>query len=284
MKNNKIAWITDSTAYVTEDLKNHPDVYVIPLSINFGDETFSDGVNLCTNELYKRIREEKEIPKTSQPSAGEFSQLYEKLKGKYDGAIAIHVSSELSGTFASSVAGAKLAGFPVEVVDSKSMSYAITTLIYNGMDKIKSGFTTKQVAKQLREDAKKSENFILLGSLEQFYKGGRMSGAQYLLGNLLRIKPIIRINNEGTFELFEKVRSERRAIRRLIQLLQQSYEKYRMKHAQIMHGNVAEKAEALKEELLKTFPSLQIVIGEISSTIAVHAGEGTLAVIWNREN
>lgn len=283
MKKKKIAWITDSTAYITKDLREHPDVYVIPLSINFGDDTFKDGVNLSTEELYKRIREEKDIPKTSQPPAGEFAQLYEKLSEDYESAFAIHVSSELSGTTASSQAGADLANFPVEVIDSKSMSYAITTLIYQGMDRIKSGLSVREVAEQLREMAKKSENFILLGSLEQFYKGGRMSGTQYLLGNILKIKPIIRINHEGKFELFEKVRSEKRAIKRLIELLRDSYKTYQIKQAQIMHGNVMEKAESLKDELLENFPSLKIVIGEISSTIAVHAGEGTLAVIWNKE-
>lgn len=284
MNKLKIAWITDSTAYMTEELKNNPDVHVIPLSINFENAAFRDGVDLSTEELYRRINEEKDIPKTSQPAIGEYLELFDQLKETYDAAIAIHVSSHISGTYASCLAATDLSDFPVEVVDSKSMSYAVTTLLYNGIKAVAAGEDIKDVAEKLRKDTVKSENFVLLGSLEQFYKGGRMSGTQYLLGNLLRIKPIIRVNPEGKFELFEKVRSEKRATRRLVSLLKESYDKYNIKQVQIMHGNVLDKALAFKEELLEAFPSLDIIVGEISATIAVHAGEGTVSILWHQED
>ncbi|MGN7400662.1 DegV family protein [Cytobacillus praedii] len=279
----KIAWITDSTAYITDDLKKHPDVYVIPLSITFGDETFEDGIDLSTDQLYKRIVSAKEIPKTSQPAAGRFAELFEQLKKNYDSAVAVHISSKLSGTINSCLSGAALADFPVEAVDSKSMSYAITTLINKGMDLAEKGMSSKEIASFLQEDAAKSENYFLLGSLDQFYKGGRMSGTAYLLGSLLNIKPIIRINNHGEFELFEKVRSEKKAVKRMLELLGDAYKKHSISQVQILHGNVHEKAKELGNEIKALFPKLDIFIGEISSTIAAHSGEGTLATLWHNE-
>ena len=283
MTDKKIAWITDSTAFLTEELRNHPDVYVIPLSISFGNETFEDGIDLNTHELYERIRSHKEVPKTSQPSAGRFAELFEKLKENYESAIAVHISSKLSGTINSCLSGAALAVFPVEAVDSKSMSYAITTLINKGLVMANNLVPFKQIAHNLQLEAVKSENYILLGSLDQFYKGGRMSGTAYLLGSILKIKPIIQINNDGEFILFDKVRSEKKAIKRMLELLGESYKKHSIAQVQIMHGNVYEKAKELASEIKALFPKLDIFIGEISSTIAAHAGEGTLATIWHNE-
>lgn len=280
----KIAWVTDSTAYVTDELKNHPDVYVVPLGIMFGDHAFEDGIDLSTDELYERIRTNKEVPKTSQPSPGRFAELFDKLKEEYEGAIAIHVSSKLSGTLSSCKTGAEMANFHVETVDSKSMSYAITYLIQLGIQMDEKGIELKQIAETLSNEAQLSDNYILLGNLEQFYKGGRMSGTSYLLGSILKIKPIIRINRNGDFELFEKVRSEKKAVMRMLELLKESYDKYRITDIQIMHGNVLEKAEELAKEIRTVFPKLEIFIGEISSTIAAHAGEGTVAILWNNNS
>ena len=279
----KIAWITDSTAFITEELKNHPDVYVIPLTITFGDESFEDGIDLTTEQLYERIRSHKEIPKTSQPSAGRFAELFEKLKENYESAIAIHISSKLSGTINSCLSGAALADFPVEAVDSRAMSTVITTLMTKGFQMEENGESAKDIAEKLRNEAKKAENYVLLGNLDQFYKGGRMSGTAYLLGSVLMIKPIIQINTDGEFILFDKVRSEKKAIKRMLELLGESYKKHTITEVQLMHGNVYEKAKEIAEEMKALFPKLNIFIGEISSTIAVHAGEGTVAAIWHNE-
>jgi DegV family protein with EDD domain len=280
----KIAWVTDSTAYITDELKNHPDVYVVPLGIMFGDHAFEDGVDLSTDELYYRIRTNKEVPKTSQPSSGRFAELFEKLKDEYDSAIAVHISSKLSGTLSSCRTGAEMADFPIETVDSKSMSYAITYLIELGIQMNEKGIEKNEIVETLRSEADLSDNYILLGNLDQFYKGGRMSGTSYLLGSILKIKPIIRINRNGDFELFEKVRSEKKAVARLIELLKESYHNHQITNIQIMHGNVQEKAEELAKEVRAAFPKLKIIIGEISSTIAAHAGEGTVAVLWNNNS
>lgn len=279
----KIAWITDSSAYVPEELKNHPDLFVIPLSITFESGTYEDGIDLNPEMLYKNIREDKEIPKTSQPSVGRFAETFEKLKENYDAAIAVHISGELSGTLSSCRAGGELAEFPVEVVDSLTMSVGITRLIEIGMEQINDGKDYKEVAEFLREEAYKTECYLLLGSLDQFYKGGRMSGTKYLLGNLLNIKPIITIY-KGKFDLLEKVRSEKKAFNRMIDLFDAAYQKSDIKKLYILHGNVMDKALHYKDELLKRYPSLETTVAELTATITVHSGEGTVVLAWANDH
>jgi DegV family protein with EDD domain len=284
MTKKKMAWITDSTVYMTKDLIDNTDVYVVPLDIIFGTEAFQDGIDLDTEELYSRIKKEKDIPKTSQPSSGKFLSLFEKLKEEYEGAIAIHISSQLSGTLYSCKSGAEMAEFTLETVDSKSMGYAITSLLKMGIEWEKEGLSLEEISAKLREETENLENYILLGSLEQFYKGGRMSGTQYLLGNILQIRPIIRMNRKGEFELYEKVRTEKKSVNRLIELLGENMEKFHISEVQIMHGNVPQKAKELEQKIKAAFPSVSTVIGEISSTIAVHSGEGTLAIQFHKES
>ncbi|MCK6206941.1 DegV family protein [Bacillus infantis] len=283
MTNKRIAWITDSTAFITKELEQHQDVYVMPLTIAFSSGTYEDGIDLSSDDLYMKLKAEKEVPKTSQPSVGKFAELFEKLKADYDCAIAVHISSKLSGTLNSCMQGAEIAGFPVETVDSKMMSYIITGLLNKGIELQYQDTDWKEIAQTLRLEANQFENYILLGNLDQFYKGGRMSGTQYLLGSILKVKPIIHVDRNGEFQLFDKVRSEKKAVRRMIELLEESAEKHRIKQVQIMHGNVLEKAQEIEKEILTRFPEMGTFIGEISSTIAVHAGEGTVAVVWHFE-
>ncbi|MBU9712570.1 DegV family protein [Evansella tamaricis] len=279
----KIAFVTDTTAFIPEELKAHPDVYVVPIVIISEENQYEDGVDLSSNELYEMIRTSKKVPKTSQPSVGKFEELYTELKQNYDHAIAIHVSNKLSGTIASSTNGKNQAEFDVEVVDSLSLSDGITSLLLKGLELADQGVDFKEIAKDLRESASRSKNLILLGSLEQLYKGGRMSGAQFLLGNVLQIKPILSIDENGELGLKERVRSEKKATNRIVELLKQSCEENKVSRLGIMHGNVPEKAVELKEKVENAIPGLEIIIGEISSSLAVHGGEGTVAMFWQQE-
>ncbi|MRH41334.1 DegV family EDD domain-containing protein [Aquibacillus halophilus] len=284
MTNKKIAFVTDSTAYLTDELRNHPDVYVVPIVVISENKEYEDGVDLSSEQLYDIIRNNKEVPKTSQPSVGKFEDLYQQLKKNYDHAIAIHVSNKLSGTIASSSAGKDHVDFDVEVIDSYSISYGMSELIYKGLSLVEQDVDVKEIANQIRERVTKSRNLILLGSLDQLYKGGRMSGAQFLVGNVLQIKPILVLNSEGELGVLERIRSEKKATNKVVKLFKQSCDEKSVKKVGIMHGNVLEKAMELKQRIEKEIPDIDIVVGEISSSIAVHAGEGTVALFWNESD
>lgn len=278
-----IAWVIDSTGFVTEEFKAHPDVYMVPLNIHFGNEEFiDDGVDLTNEELYSRIKSANEFPKTSQPSAGKFAELYEKLKEEYECAIAVHASAKLSGTIASSTAAAEMTSFTVYAIDSLALSYGLTGLIERGLELQKQGLEAEEIAEHLQKEVHNLRNYILIGNLTQLYKGGRMSGAQYYIGSLLKVKPIVQLSPEGELVPIDKVRSHKKAIQYLLDHLKEDHEKYGVDTFQIMHGHVLEEAESLKQDILKIVPEAKVLVGDLSSSLAVHAGEGTIALLWRK--
>lgn len=275
----RIAWVIDSTTHLSNKLKNHPDIFSVPLNVHFGDEQFADGIDLTSEQLYNKINNAKEIPKTSQPSAGQFAAMYKEIAKNYDEAIAIHLSDQLSGTLSSSKSGAEITGFPVTFIDSLSLSYGTTALVEHGIDLYESGATVETIQQTLTEMAGTIQNYILIGSLEQLYKGGRVSGMQFFLGNLLKIKLIIQASPEGKLVPIDKIRSEKRAIQYLLTKMEDAYAN-RVRKFFIMQGNILEKARHLEQLMKEKMPEAEVEIGEIGSVLAVHAGEGTLAVLW----
>lgn len=176
-----------------------------------------------------------------------------------------------------------MTGFPVYAVDSLALSYGLTGLIERGLQLQKQGLLPDQIAAQLQNETDDFCNYIIIGNLTQLYRGGRMNGVQYYLGSLLKVKPIVQISQEGTLEPIDKVRSHKKAVQYLIERAAEDYREFGVSTFQIMHGNVIEEAVQLRQEVLKIIPHARILIGEISSSLAVHAGEGTLALMWRNE-
>ena len=280
MTSKKIAWLIDSSAYLSNTLKNPPHVYVIPINIHFGLEQFVDGVDLTPEQLYERIRNGTDSIKTSQPSAGEFATIYEKLSKEYDYIIAIHVSKSLSGTLSSSMSGAEIAQVQVEFIDSLSLSAGITGLVERGLQLQEANLSFQDIVTELKEMISKFRNYILIGNLTQLYKGGRLSSAQFYLGSLLKIKPVIQITSQGELKELDKVRSHKKAVQYLINKAVEASVNDGLQHVYIMHANSEQQANDLKEAILLQAPHLQFTVGEISTSLAVHAGEDTIALLW----
>lgn len=279
MTKKSLAWITDSTAYISKELQEHPDFFSAPLNIHFGEKQYVDGVDLTAEQLYEKIKTTKVFAKSSQPSAGEFADLYNKIAEEYEEAIAIHISDKLSGTLASSQGGAEIAGFPVTIINSLSLSYGITGLIKKGMELHENGASVPEIKEVLEKMVGTMHNYILIGQLDQLYKGGRMGAAQFYLGSLLKVKPIVQISKEGELNPIDKVRSEKKALQYLVDKVAEGHRSGN-RSIYIMQGNVPEQAEHLKNLITEQIPGMKVDIGEISTVLAVHAGEGTLAVLW----
>jgi DegV family protein with EDD domain len=160
----KIAWVTDSTAFLDEELLNHPDVYSIPLTIVLDGEEYLDGIDLTPHELYSRLKTLNSPPKTSQPAVGEFVTLYEKLAEKYDMIISVLLSSKLSGTVSSSQQAAQLVEIPVVTIDSKILTYPLTALIKMGLRELQADGNIENVIKYLEVQTDKNETYVLIGS------------------------------------------------------------------------------------------------------------------------
>jgi DegV family protein with EDD domain len=275
----KIAWVTDSTAFIDEELHSHPDVYVIPLTIVLDGEEYQDGVDLTPHELYSRLKTLKSPPKTSQPAVGEFVTLYEELAKKYDMIISVLLSSKLSGTVSSSQQAAQLVDIPVVTIDSKILTYPLSALVKMGLHELQANSDIESVIKYMEAQTDKTETYVLIGSLEQLHRSGRMNGLQFFLGSMLNVKPIICIK-DGKLETKEKARSEKKAKEKITELLKTSNEKSPIKEAYILYGLNPEEALRWKKDLEENFPEIDFLTCPLCATIGVHAGEHTLGISW----
>lgn len=275
----KIAWITDSTAYLDEELRKNPDVYQVPMTIVLDGIEYLDGIDLTAEELYKKLKSLHSPPKTSQPSVGAFLEVYEKVKKEYDAAFAVLVSAKLSGTVASSVQASQAIDFPVQTLDSKLLTFPLTALLKQGISLSEQGLEPADIFKRLEEIRDSNETYVLIGSLEQLHRSGRMSGAQFYLGSMLSIKPIVSIEN-GELVTKEKVRSDKKAREKIADYLRQSHDLYQVDEVYILYGLHKEKADEWQAELEQEFPSIRFQSCPIGAVIGVHAGEHTLGISW----
>ncbi|MDQ1145344.1 DegV family protein with EDD domain [Bacillus sp. SORGH_AS 510] len=276
----KTAWVTDSTAFLDEECKNHPDLYTIPLNIMLDGEEYSDGIDLSPSELFERLKHLNSPPKTSQPSVGAFQELYERLAKDYDQIVTVLLSGKLSGTVSSSEQAAKLVDIPVITFDSKILTYPMTAILKEGMKLLNSGNTLEAVLDRMEKIRDTNETYVLVGSLEQLHRGGRMNGVQFFLGSLLNVKPIISIE-DGVLHAKEKVRSEKKAKEKILDYLRASHEKYQFREVYILYGLHEDQAISWKAELEQQFPSLTVICCPLGAVIGVHAGENTLGISWH---
>jgi DegV family protein with EDD domain len=275
----KTAWVTDSTAYLDEELINHPDLYTIPLTILLDGEEYLDGIDLTPRQLFENLKQLKSPPKTSQPSIGAFQELYERLSKEYDQIIAVLLSGKLSGTVSSSEQAAKLVNIPVTTFDSQILTYPMTALLKKGMQLLDEGHQLEAVISQMEAIRYTNETYVLVGSLEQLHRSGRMSGVQFFLGSMLNVKPIISIDH-GALSVKEKVRSEKKAKEKIIEYLQLAYTKNQFKEVYILYGLHEEQANNWVIELENRFPHVNFIFCPLGAVIGVHAGENTLGISW----
>ena len=276
----KIAWLTDSTAYLDEELRNHPDVYQVPMTIVLDDVEYLDGKDLTAEELYNRLKTVKTPPKTSQPPVGVFMELYKKLEKDYDLVFSVLISSKLSGTVASSVQAEQDVNIPVITFDSKILTYPLTSLLKKGIELAEQGTSIEEIKEKLEIIRESNETYVMIGSLEQLHRSGRMSGMQFYLGSMLSIKPIISIE-DGALNTKEKVRSDKKAREKIFDYLTQSHEKYGVKEVYILYGLHKEVADEWQKQLEATFPDIRFLSCPIGAVIGVHAGEHTIGISWN---
>ncbi|WP_191090644.1 DegV family protein [Niallia endozanthoxylica] len=279
----KIAWITDSTCYIDPEYAKQNNIFVVPIGITFENETYKDGIDIREEELYSKLSTSRTLPKTSQPVIGELVDLFEELKTEYDLAIAVHLSTELSGTANATKQAADMAGFPLELVDSRLISLPVAHLIRKGQELIREGVSPEDTATTLRAMYQSNKLYVMIGSLEQLHKGGRVSAIQMLMGSLLQIKPILTFE-DGKLIPYDKVRSQRKALSYMVARLKDDLDQgVSIKTVYILEGSAKQEALSIQEQVRSLLPEIEIIIGPLGSAIGVHAGAGTIALTWFKE-
>lgn len=274
----KIAVITDSSAVLHQEILAKENVFVLPISVTIDNESYIEGQNLTAEEFYQKMASSKELPKTSQPSLLELEEILAGLTEKgYTHAIGLFLSSGISGFYQNiHHLQEEFEGLTVAFPDTKITSAPLGMMVENVVKWADAGQSFEEILSKLEQQIQKTTAFIMVDDLNHLVKGGRLSNGAALIGNLLSIKPILYFTDEGKIEVFEKVRTEKKAIKRLLEILQEETQDGNYQIA-IIHANAPEKAQDFKQALEETGVTSQLPIVTFGSVIGTHLGEGAVA-------
>jgi DegV family protein with EDD domain len=272
--------ITDSSSDLPKDIKEEYDIKVVPLNIQFGDEHFKSGVTIDNETFYKKMRESNELPKSACPAPYDFLESYKEINNE-DSIIVLTISSALSGTYDSAVLAKNMLleeepHRKIEVIDSINGSPGMVILLVQAARAIKEGKTYEEVVASLKEAIPKTNTFILLDTLENVIKGGRLDRFKGAIANVLNIKISLRVDLEGKIEVFEKVRGDKKALRQFIDAIGEYTNEFENKIVSLSHSNCEEKGRAVLAEIMNRYPFKEGILTEMGPVIGTYAGEGGL--------
>jgi DegV family protein with EDD domain len=280
----KIVVVTDSTAYIPEDALGDFDIPVIPLWLIWGDERFRDGVDIDPPTFYGRLPESKAFPTTSQPSAGEFIEFFQKGGEGADAIVGVHISSELSGTVASALAAQQqLPDMNIRVVDSLSTSMGLGFAVLQAARAATAGKSLDEVvaaAEQVRDDM---SVMFAVDTLEYLHRGGRIGGAKRLLGTALNLKPLLHLV-DGRIEPLASVRTKRKAVARMLDVAEENLGGKQMAEAAVLDVDCPEEGAAVAETMQERFGLPVVYQTQVSPVIGAHVGPGTVGVCFYPES
>lgn len=274
----KIAIVTDSTSDLENEQLKEYGISVLPLKIIYTDREFTDRVDITPEEVYRNL--EKEVPKTSLPSPSDAFQLFEHLKNTgFTHVLCIHISSGLSGTIQMvRNAAAEFNGIVIKVLDSKSLSMGLGFPVLEAAKEVSKGSSFDEVVNRAEEVIDRVQTFFVVGTLEYLKRGGRIGYVSASLGEILQVKPIISINDEGKYYTHEKTRGRKKSLNRMLEIIRQAAEGRTVKIA-VFHGDAQQEADFLIAQL-KTLDNVEeIVTGQIGPVMVVHTGPGLVGVV-----
>jgi DegV family protein with EDD domain len=271
--------VTDSTAYLPEEIIRRHDIRVLPLYVHFGHEAFRDGVDLTHEQFYARLKEAAELPTTSQPSAGDFHSVFEELAAAGHEIITLTISSKLSGTWDSAMtAKDMLPDASIHIVDTLTTSLGQQLIVEAAAEAVAAGATAQEVVDQAEALKQKVFYMFMVDTLEYLAKGGRIGNARAFLGTLLSVKPILSLQ-DGVIEPLEQVRSRRKAHARMIELVAERLgDDAPRATIGVANGLAAAEAALLTKKLVERLGCGEPACADIGSALGVHTGPGVIGI------
>jgi len=278
------AIVLDSTADLPDAADRFPNWRVVPLYVRFGDESLRDGVDIDPAEFYARLRESSVFPTTSQPTPGEFLECYQEL-GAYERIFSLHVSAKVSGTFASAeMAAAEVGHGVVRAIDTETASASIAMLALAIQRRLERGTTDEEVDELVARYLGERGLLFTVDTLEFLQRGGRIGKAKAFAGTLLHVKPILSIE-DGEVEPIKRVRGERKAFAELAAALENETRDEPAYRLAVAHAAAPERAAELEALVREQRPQAELeLVVTLGAVIGAHAGPGTLALFWFRDD
>ena len=265
--------VTDSTADLPAEVAESLGITVVPLYVHFGDEQLRDGVDISSEEFFERLQRESRTPTTSQPPAGAFRDVYRNLAADGSEIVSIHVSSKLSGTFASAQQGAAgLEGTEVRVVDSGAASMALGMAAIAAVEAAGRGASIDGVVAAAEDLLGRSHMLVIFDTLKYLRQGGRIGRSMELIGTLARLKPIATVR-DGEVAAAGRVRTKNKAIE---EVLRRFAELRPLERAGVVYATTPDECDYVAERLRGLAPEIPITQSRIGPVLGVHAGPGVL--------
>lgn len=283
MPKAKVAIVTDSTCNLPAELVEQYDIHVIPQILNWEGKSLLDQIDISTRDFYDRLPQSSDLPKTSQPAPGQFTEFYTQVAENADSIVGIFVSEFLSGTLQSAHLGAEAMGdYPIEIVDSRSVSLGLGLLVLAAARYAAEGHTAQEVAEYTRSLVPRLRVMFVVDTLEYLHKGGRIGGAQRLMGSVLSIKPILHLE-DGRIEPLASVRTKSKAIQSMIDTIVGEMQGKEHIHAGIIHAAAPESAARVEELLLAQVQPQELLVNELTPVIGANVGPGIVGMGYYTE-
>jgi DegV family protein with EDD domain len=275
----KIKIVTDSTADLKDEHIKKYNIEVVPLNILIDDQSYTDRVDISPVEFLEKMGQAKELPKTSQPSTGTFLELYDRLTDEGYEILSIHMTGGMSGTVRSAESAAQMAKGNVTVIDSRYISKALSFQVLEAAEMAANGKSVQEIVEHLERVRNQTRLFLMVDTLENLVKGGRIGKGKALIGSLLNIKPIASLEG-GEYTPVAKARSYSQVIKYLMKQFSEDVQGKTVKRVGLVHTEAKELIAKLEKEIIDQSGFKDIEIDYTTPVIATHTGVGTIAIMY----
>jgi DegV family protein with EDD domain len=278
----QIKLFTDSTCDLNKSLLEEYQIGVVPLHVIFEDQSYQDGVDLTSEQLFRMVEQGGKLPKTAAPAPGEFQAAFAPFVEQGFDVLYVGLSSELSSTFQNALIAASQ--FPegrVVCVDSRNLATGVGLLVMKAAEAIREGKSLQDIESMLIEARDRVETEFVIDTLDYLHKGGRCSALQSFIGGLLKIRPVVKVDDGGLI-LASKIRGKReKAMEQLLQNVLDQKDRLEEDLIFVEHAMAPEEAEQLKERLLQLTGVKRVIVAEAGCVISSHCGPQTVGVIYS---
>ncbi|ALS73929.1 fatty acid-binding protein DegV [Planococcus rifietoensis] len=278
---SKIHIVTDSTADLKAEEIEAYGLHVVPLSIQIGGKTYLDRVDLEPEAFLELMKNSEEFPKSSQPAPGVFKELYDELGKDGSQIISIHMTGGMSGTVESARTAAELTDSDVTVIDSRYISHALTFQVFEAADMAKQGKTVQEIVERVEQVRRNTKLYVVVDTLDNLVKGGRIGKGRAMIGSFLKIKPIASLD-DGEYTPVAKMRSHKQVVDYLVKDFAERTKGKVVKGVGIAQANGQSMAEPLREKIKETgFTAVRYDF--TTPVISTHTGIGAIGFMYYTE-
>jgi DegV family protein with EDD domain len=279
---DKIALVTDSTAYIPSELSKAYNITIVPQSLIWGDQTYRDGVDIQPDEFYARLKTTKLMPTTAQVPVLDMQRTFQELVDQEFEVLGIFISAKLSGTWQSALQAREAlgsSGEKVHILDSNATAMAMGFPVLAAARAAEQGVSMNDCIALAEEACRHVGVYFVVETLEFLHRGGRIGGAARFIGSALNLKPILELK-DGRIEAHDRVRTKSKALDRVLELVEERVKGKSKIRLSTLHANAEDEAIQLLKRATTELGAIESILTTVSPVVGVHAGPGTVALAY----